>query len=206
MLANPFFKALACLSICFLLLACTEDIPKISPLSNDATILAFGNSITHGTGAESTESYPAVLEILSGRTVINAGIPGEETSQGKDRLPAVLDKNKPDLLILCHGGNDMLRKRNGQNMLENLRSMINEAQARNIPVVLISVPKPAIFLSSADAYGELAKEFNIPVEDEILAEILSDNSLKSDQIHPNAKGYKLMAEAIYMLLQKSGAL
>lgn len=197
---------LSFISACLLLLACTADIPQVSPLSSDATILAFGDSLTHGTGAGGSESYPAVLERLSGRTVINAGIPGEETIQGKERLPAILDENEPDLLILCHGGNDMLRKRNGQQMLENLRAMIREAQARNIPVVLISVPKPTIFLSTADVYGELAEEFNIPIEDEILADILSDNSLKSDQIHPNARGYKMMAETIYALLQKSGAL
>ena len=194
------------LTVLFILCSCTADIPEISPLPSDATILAFGDSLTHGTGAGRSESYPAILERLSGRTVINAGVPGEETTQGKSRLPTALDKSEPDLLILCHGGNDMLRKRNVQQMLKNLRSMIREAQNRNIPIVLISVPKPTIFLSSADLYAELAEEFNLPIEDGILAEILSDNSLKSDQIHPNAGGYKMMAEKIYILLQESGAI
>lgn len=203
---NQFRKITILISACILLLACSTDTPQIPRLSEDAVILAFGDSLTHGNGAGQNQSYPAMLQQLSGRKVVNAGIPGEVTAQGRDRLSDVLDEHSPDLLILCHGGNDMLRKKNGKAMQENLRAMIREAKGQNIPVVLISVPRPTIFLSSADSYGEIAKELGIPVENEVLADILSDNALKSDQIHPNAEGYKIMAEAVHRLLQKTGAL
>lgn len=203
---TSFRKIFIFISIFVILSACSSDNPKIPLLPSDATILAFGDSITYGTGAGRNESYPNILETLSGRSVINAGIPGEITVEGKKRLPDLLEEYSPDLLILCHGGNDMLRQMNSKDMQENLRSMIREAQNRSIPVILISVPKPSIFLSSADGYEQIAEELGAHLEDDILADILSNNALKSDQIHPNAKGYKILAEAIYKLLQENGAL
>jgi len=62
---------------CLFITACTEK-PQLPLLGPDAVILAFGNSLTHGTGAKLDESYPAVLEKLVGLTVINAGIPAYE--------------------------------------------------------------------------------------------------------------------------------
>ncbi len=206
MYTTSFSRISIFISVCTLLFACSSDNPRISLLPANATILAFGNSITYGTGVGKNESYPAVLEALSGRKVINAGTPGEVTALGRERLPDVLDEHSPDLLILCHGGNDMLRKMNGKKLQENLRAMIQEAKNRNIPVLLISVPKPALFLSSADGYEQIAEELNVPIEDDILADILSDNGLKSDQIHPNAKGYTMLAKAVHRLLQERGAL
>ena len=203
---HPFYKIVAILFSALLVAACGSSTPQLEPLSQDAVILAFGDSLTYGTGARDGESYPAVLEQLTEHTVINAGIPGEVSAAGAERLPDLLDEHEPELLLLCHGGNDMLRKRDGQQMLENLRTMILEAHSQGIQVILIAVPRPALFLDSAGGYGQVAQEFEIPIENEIIADILSDNSLKSDAIHPNSKGYRIMAEAIHVLLQESGAL
>lgn len=64
--------------------------------------------MTFGTGAAPEESYLAVLERLVGRRVVNEGVPGEITDEGLERLPEVLKREKPTLLILCHGANDLL--------------------------------------------------------------------------------------------------
>ena len=187
------------------LAGCGGRTARLSPLPADAAILAFGDSLTFGTGAQPETSYPAVLEKLVGRKVWSAGIPGEVSAAGLARLPSALDYYQPKLLILCHGGNDFLRKLGEQQAAGNLRAMIRLAQQRGIDVVLIGVPKPGLFPSPPDFYANIAKEFGLPYEDAALKTVLRDNELKSDIAHPNAKGYARMAEAVAALLKKSGA-
>lgn len=195
------------LLLVLLLGSCGQDAPQLLPLERSAVILAFGDSLTFGTGSKKDESYPAVLEQLSGYRVINAGIPGEKTPAGLQRLSATLDRHSPQLLLLCHGGNDMLRKQSMERMQSNLEQMITLARERGIQVVLLGVPQPALFgLESAETYYRVAQESGVPLEDEIIPEVLSDNALKSDQIHPNTEGYRLIAEAVYELLVEKGAL
>ena len=180
--------------------------PKLSKLPADAVVLAFGDSLTFGTGAQPETSYPAVLEKLIGRKVWSAGVPGEVSAAGLARLTSALDDYQPKLLILCHGGNDFLRKLGDAQTAENLREMIRLARQRGIDVVLVGVPKPGLFPSPPDFYANIAKEFGLPYEDAALKAILRDSELKSDLAHPNAKGYAKLAEAIAALLKKSSAL
>jgi acyl-CoA thioesterase-1 len=187
------------------LTACSSPV-KLQSLAADAVVVAFGDSITFGTGASEQESYPAVLEKLIGRRVVNAGVPGEVTASGLSRLPDILEREKPALLILCHGGNDQLRRLNEQQTADNIREMIRLAKQRGIAVVLIAVPSPGIFISPAPFYSGIAKELTIPLEEKTLSLVLADGSLKSDYIHPNAAGYRRLAEAIAALLKKSGAI
>jgi len=140
------------------------------------------------------------------RTVINAGVPGEVTAEGLKRLPGLLDKHDPDMLILCHGGNDILRRLDRETTIANLKAMIGEAQARDIPVILVSVPQFGLFIDSAPFYQEIADEMKIFCQNSIVSEILTDKSLKSDTIHPNADGYFQMAEWIADLLKEHGAI
>ena len=201
-------------TLTFLLLAIIVDIgltacstqPKLPALSNDAVIVAFGDSLTFGTGSEPAESYPAVLEKMIGRRVVNSGVPGEVTGDGLLRLPEVLEREKPALLLLCHGGNDQLRRLNQQQAANNIREMIRLAQKREVAVVLIAVPAPALSLLPPSMYREIAKELSIPIEEKTLSSILASYSLKSDYIHPNAAGYHRLAESIATLLRKSGAI
>jgi len=186
------------------LMACSSG-AKSPRLAKDAVILAFGDSLTFGTGATLTESYPAILERLVGRRVVNSGVPGEVTGEGLSRLPEVLEREKPALLILCHGGNDLLRRLDQKQTANNLRAMIRLAQARKIDVVIIAVPTPGIALSPPPFYRETAAEMKIPFEENALTTVLSDGTLKSDYIHPNAAGYRRLAESVAALLKKSGA-
>jgi lysophospholipase L1-like esterase len=72
--------------------------------------------------------------------------------------------------------------------------------------VLIGVPKPGIFLESQDIYDQIAGEYNLPIEREVVPKVLADNALKSDLIHPDSHGYAMLADSIYLLLQKNGAI
>jgi len=184
---------------------CSQQV-KLPPLATDAVVLAFGDSLTYGTGANESESYPAQLEKLAARRVVREGVPGEVSETGLARLPAALDEHRPRLLVLCHGGNDFLHQLPKAKAADNLRAMIRLAKARGIDVLLIGTPEPGLTLSTAAFYADIAKEFRIPYEGDVLSKILRDPSLKADQVHPNAKGYRLMAERVYALLQKTGAL
>ncbi len=179
--------------------------PKLPRLATDAVVLAFGDSLTFGTGANPHESYPARLEALIGRKVVSAGVPGEVSAEGLARLTSALAETKPQLLILCHGGNDLLRKLDDGHAANNLRSMVRLAKARGVQVVLIGVPKPGLLPSAAGFYEDIARESKLPYEGAALRKILTDNALKSDLVHPNAAGYARLAEAVAALLKKAGA-
>jgi len=176
---------------------------SIKPFNQESVVLAFGDSLTHGTGASTGQSYPDVLSELLGRQVINVGIPGEVSASGLKRLPSVLEEYKPTLVILCHGGNDFLRKLDQATTSGNLDAMVTLISSRGADVVLVGVPKFGFGLQVPELYSQIADKYTIPLQKEILVDLLADNSMKSDVIHPNATGYKLMAEAIYELINKA---
>jgi acyl-CoA thioesterase-1 len=185
---------------------CGEAQPSLEKLPEKAVILAYGDSLTFGTGSRiQTESYPAVLEVLSGFNVENEGIPGEVSRAGLSRLPEILAEVEPDLVILCHGGNDLIRSLGESQLQDNLTKMVQLIQASGAQVILVAVPRFNITLSIPPLYAEVAEQFMIPIQQTILKEIESTASLKSDTIHPNAQGYKLFAESLHELLQSSGA-
>jgi lysophospholipase L1-like esterase len=184
---------------------CGRSTPALPPLEPSAVVLAFGDSLTFGTGAAPGESYPAQLERLIGRKVVAHGVPGEATAQGLARLPGVLEATEPRLVLLCHGGNDFLRKLPESEAAANVRAMVRLAREKGIAVVLIGVPKPGISPSPAAFYAEIAQEFALPYEGSVLKAVLTDNELKSDWVHPNAKGYARVAEAVAALLRKAKA-
>ena len=196
------FTALALL----LLIAACSKTPQLAKLPNDAVILAFGDSLTFGTGATPETNYPAVLEKLIGRRVVAAGVPGEVTADGLERLSDVIEEEQPKLLILCHGGNDLLRQIGEAQAEANLRAMVSLATSKGIQVVILAAPKPGLTLALPGYYEKIAEEFKLPIETDILRSIMASPALKSDTIHPNAAGYQKMAEAIAELLKSAKAL
>jgi lysophospholipase L1-like esterase len=199
-------RLLAFLLVALLAAACGGSKNRIDKLDAKDVVLAFGDSLTFGTGAGPTESYPAVLERAIGRKVVNAGVPGETSGQGLERLPEVLDEVKPRLLILCHGGNDFLRRLDEAQAASNVRAMIQLARSKGIPVVLLATPKPGLPPSIPVFYGEIAAELKVPFEEGVIRAVLFDNSLKSDMVHPNAAGYARIAAAVEKVLKGAGAI
>jgi acyl-CoA thioesterase I len=189
-----------------LFLASCEKSPRLTPLNSDALILAFGDSLTYGTGAEREESYPAVLSRLLQREVINAGIPGEVSAVGPTRLPALLEAHRPALVILCHGGNDFLRRLDRADLGANLEQMVGLARDAGAEVVLVGVPQLGLLLSTDPLYEEIAQRLQLPYEGDVLADLLRDREFKSDQIHPNARGYAVMAEKIAQTIDNAGGI
>ena len=172
-------------------------------LSSESLLLAFGDSITYGTGAPVDSSYPVLLEAMLGMKVINSGVPGETISEGLERLPGVLEKYSPRMVILCEGGNDLLRGREEDEIERDLRSMVSILQERDIDVMVIGVPSTRLTLSVPGLYRRVARDLSVLYEGKILRKVLSNAALKSDYIHPNGDGYRMMAEKIAELIEKS---
>ena len=196
--------------LCFALVAsgCSRSSPpSLQWIGSDGVILAFGDSLTHGSGTTPDKAYPAVLAELINRQVELEATPGDKTGDGLGKLLPALQEHQPDLLILCLGGNDFLRKVELASTRRNLQQMIEMARAQGSQVMLIGVPQPALFgLDVHPLYRELAQQYQLPLEADIVAEVLSDRDTKSDAIHPNAAGYRQMAGAIAELLREAGAI
>jgi lysophospholipase L1-like esterase len=192
--------------ILLLVLAGCNDQPALAPIPRDGTILAFGDSLTYGTGVTASQSYPAVLQTLTGYEVVRSGVPGEVSSAGLKRLELVLRKIRPDLVILCHGGNDILRRMPGTTTRSNLDRMVKLVRRQGAQAVLIAVPKLGLFPEAQDYYETLREDLQVPVQFDIIADLERDRAMKSDQIHFNQQGYRLLAEAVHDLLRQTGAL
>jgi lysophospholipase L1-like esterase len=121
-------------------------------------------------------------------------------------LPEALEQAQPKLLILCHGGNDFLRKLPETQAAANVRAMVKLAREKGIEVVLVGVPKLGKTGSPAGFYADIAQEFRIPYDGEVLKKVLTDNELKSDWVHPNAKGYARIAQSLADLLKRAKAI
>lgn len=175
-------------------------------MSGDAVVLAFGDSLTFGVGTEPESSYPAVLQRLIGRQVVRSGVPGEVSAQGRRRLQAVLERVAPDLVVLCHGGNDVLRRLDQAQLADNIQAMVAMSQEAGADVVLIAVPSRSVLLSDLDLYADIGDRRGAPVIDGLLSELLRTPALKSDAVHLNAAGYKAMAERVRDALADAGAI
>jgi acyl-CoA hydrolase len=194
-----------------LLGACGRD-PLYPPLPGGSSVLAIGDSVTFGTGAEPGEDYPAQLASLTGWMIHNHGIPGDTSIGVKERIDDALDETKPALVILEIGGNDFLKRQPEFAVKENVRAIINRIKQAGVPVVLVSTPKfsplgAAVgMLPDSPIYAQLAEEEAVPLVPSIFAKVLADPSLKADPIHPNAIGYRKLAEGVAAELVEFGFL
>lgn len=193
------------LGLALLQLSACSPGPKLPPLPADGVVLAYGDSLTYGTGAMPDQSYPAVLSGLIGRRVVNAGVPGEITAEGLARLPETLERVRPKLVILCHGANDLMGGMDRAVAADNLRAMLAMIRERGGSAVLVSVPSIGLSLEPPPFYAQVAAEAGVPCEGKVLPRILGKPSLKSDIVHPNGAGYRALAESLADLLRRSGA-
>ncbi|GAA0786630.1 arylesterase [Marinobacterium sediminicola] len=179
---------------------------RLEPLTEGAIILAFGDSLTAGVGAAEPDSYPAVLARLSNRQVISAGVSGEVSARGLERLPETLRQAQPDLMILLHGGNDILRSHPAAVLEQNLNAMIELAKAAGVQVVLVGVPERKLFSDASPVYARLAEQHDLVFIESLLSDLLHQPGMKSDAVHLNPAGYRALAEGIHEVLQQEGAL
>lgn len=172
------------------------------PIPPGASVLAIGDSVTFGTGAGMGKDFPSQLALRTGWVIHNRGIPGDTSEGVNRRINEVLIDVRPELVLLEIGGNDFIRRISNSEVKENIRAVLKKIKAQGIPVVMIAVPQfsplGVVFgqLPDASLYAELAAEENVRLIPDVFADVLSDNRLKADTIHPNEDGYEKMAEGI----------
>lgn len=189
---KPIFSVLCFLAVT----ACGPDVPNLD--SPGRTIVCLGDSITAGVGVGPGEAYPELLARrfqAMGSEVVNAGVPGDTAADGLAHVDAVLAAN-PWLVVVELGGNDILRRVGPERTEEALRAILDRLLAARVVPLLVEVEAP-FAASYGDVFERLADDYDgIPVVEDVLGEILLDRDLKSDTIHPNARGHEQLAEAI----------
>ncbi|MBL7081863.1 MAG: arylesterase [Candidatus Omnitrophica bacterium] len=184
----------------FISLSCTRyEVKNIH--SRGKEIICFGDSITAGAGVSEKENYPYFLSELLDYSVINAGRDGETSSDGLRRLDKDVLSYQPRLVIIEFGGNDFLRKLPLTQTINNIRIMTERIQAGGAMVAIADVSSSIAMKTYRDSYKKLAYQTQAIFIPSLLQEIITNPSLKSDYIHPNAKGNQLIAKGIYQAIR-----
>jgi acyl-CoA thioesterase I len=192
------FLRLYLLIIVTVIAACGgDDFAKIRNLrSVGETIICFGDSLTEGVGAGEGEDYPSALSRHLVSPVVNAGRRGDTTGDALERLSdTVLSKN-PRLVILLLGGNDFLRQRPRQETRKNLEEIVRRVQAGGAIVAIVGIRLGLFTDEYAAVFEETARQSGALYIPGVMKGILSDSKFRSDSIHPNGAGYRLIAERI----------
>lgn len=176
-----------------------------TPAADARRIVAFGDSLYAGYGVLPQESFPFELQkALAARgiaaTVRNAGVSGDTTAAGLQRLAFTLDglTRKPDLVLVNLGGNDMLRGLDPAETRENLTAICAELQRRGIPILLTGmIAAPNMGRDYADRfnpiYPDLAKRFDAALYPFFLDGVVTDPALMlPDRVHPNPRGIDII--------------
>ena len=188
----------------------------VAPKTDGKLVLAFGDSLYAGYGVVQNESFPHELEKAlraQGRAieVRNAGVSGETTQGGLQRLEFTLDglPRKPDLVLLGLGGNDMLRGLDPAQSEKNLRAMLDILKARKLRVVLtgmLAAPNMgADYAKQFNAiYPVLAKDYDVPLYPFFLEGVIGNPKyMQADSIHPNPAGVDVIVSKIALLVSEN---
>ena len=162
--------------------------------SRGSSVIAFCDSMTAGYGASAGEDYPSRLTAMTGVPVVNAGRSGDTTESALARIENDVLAGTPRIVIVGLGGNDFLGGMAMQSTEANLRTIVRRIQGAGAMVVLLGFRFPSLTANYEEMYERVASEEGCLLVDRTLKGILTDPALRSDQIHPNAGGYDLMAQ------------
>lgn len=193
-------------------LAAKEPATPASVNNNSPVILAFGDSLTEGYGLEKAQSYPSLLQKRLAENgyhyrVVNAGISGDTSSGGANRIAAALTDDNVQVMILELGANDMLRGQDLNLTKKNLAAIIEKAQAKNIEVILAGMEAPTNFgeeyqLAFHHLFVDLAQQYKLKLIPFFLANIAAKPELnQGDGIHPNVQGTNIVLDNIWQVLE-----
>ena len=171
-------------------------------LSAGQKIIAFGDSLTYGTGATSGKDYPSQLSKMVSRPVINAGVSGDTTASALERLERDVLAYSPDIVLITLGGNDLKNGIDAEAAFENLKMIVNLIHNQGARVIIGGLSIPFRDRGFGKGFKKLADETDAVLIPNILDGIMGNRKLMSDPIHPNDAGYKIMAERFYKAMRR----
>jgi lysophospholipase L1-like esterase len=183
------------MAILLMTAACSDD-PARRPTAG-TQIISFGDSLTAGTGASNGMDYPAQLAALIGREVINAGVPGNTTADGLNRLEADVLNRSPRLVLITLGGNDLKNGVSKEKAFGNLRQIVDRIHEAGAVAVIGGIHIPFYGRGYGTAYKELAEQTGAVLIENVFEDIMGNRDRMSDPIHPNDAGYAIMAERFH---------
>jgi acyl-CoA thioesterase-1 len=177
----------------------------------EQTIVVVGDSLSSGYGIAAEQSWVSMLEDRLqaegyGYTIVNASIAGDTSAGGLSRLPRLLEKHDPSLVVIELGGNDGLRGQPVAVLRANLAKMIELSKQSGADVVLAGIQIPPNYGTTytqalAAVYPELAEQYGAPLIDFILEDVaLNRELMQPDGIHPNAAGQKVVFGNVWRVL------
>jgi len=177
-----------------LLVSCTKK-----PLYYNSTapdIIAFGDSLTYGQGVTQEYSYPSVLAKLTGANVVNLGVSGNTAGQSLQRL-YLIGRNKPKMVLIEFGGNDFMQQRPKEETQAALEEIIDYVHGLHAMAVIVDTGGNFEMSPYTKIMKKLAKDKQALFVPGIMDGIFNDRSLKSDIVHPNEKGYEIVAQKVF---------
>ncbi len=165
--------------------------------SRGKAIVCFGDSITFGYGANPGEDYPTALAKITSIPVINKGVDGDTSEEALERVASDVLAQDPVLVIVEFGGNDFLHKVPVAETKVNIGKIIDEIQAGGAIVALADISAGIVLSEYRGIISTLAKEKRAIFIPSILNGIITNPNLKSDFIHPNRNGYRIIAHRVY---------
>ncbi len=177
-----------------------------------ATILVWGDSLSAGYGLKPEEAWPTLLQTRLERegfrhSVVNASVSGETSAGGRSRLPAALERHKPDIVILELGANDGLRGLRPQLLAENLNAMIADARAASAQVLLVGMQMPpnygpAYTRRFAQTFTDVARAHKVALVPFLMDGFADRPELfQADGIHPTAEAQPRILDTVWEALK-----
>lgn len=194
-----FIAVFVCLLALILVSCARRQIKNID--TKGSSIICFGDSITFGHGVNPVEDYPSALAHMIDLQVINAGIDSDTSADGLKRLDADVLEKDPRLVIIEFGGNDFIKGLPMEETAANIRAMADRIQAKGAMVAIFDVSSGMIMGNYRSVLRDIALEKQAIFIPGPLKGILTNPKLKSDFIHPNATGYKMVAHRVYRTIR-----
>jgi acyl-CoA hydrolase len=166
------------------------------PTAHGSSIVMLGDSLVEGVGASPGRDLPALIGERIGQTVVNAGRRGDTAAAALARLESDVLAHDPRIVIVLVGGNDFLRRVPRETTFEGLEGIVEPLRARGTGVVIAGVSLGLLSDEYSPQYEALARQTGAALVPDVLGGILGRAELMADQIHPNDRGYAIMADRI----------